>query len=125
VFFLQIFMAEHQVFVISGEYLPLGKMLRLKFNFIYDNITLIIIIPQGGNMTQALVYFSTFRSFLLVLAGTTAAGTDTSGIIVGGNHIFPPYEFLSNGKMAGFSIAKIEDRMLATSPKARRNITPA
>ena len=59
-------------------------------------------------MTQSLVFFSTCISLFLTLAGNTATAADTSRIMVGGDHQFPPYEFLENGKQTGFNIDLIQ-----------------
>jgi PAS domain S-box-containing protein len=59
-------------------------------------------------MTQSLVYFSTCITLLLALVGNTVTAADTSRIIVGGDHQFPPYEFLENGKPTGFNIDLIQ-----------------
>jgi signal transduction histidine kinase/ABC-type amino acid transport substrate-binding protein/ActR/RegA family two-component response regulator len=55
-------------------------------------------------MTQCLVRFCTWISLISLLAGNTAAATDTPVIRVGGDHKFPPYEYLDNGKPTGFNI---------------------
>lgn len=55
-------------------------------------------------MTQSLGYFGTCIALLVVLAGNAATGADSPGIIVGGDHKFPPYEFLENGQPTGFNI---------------------
>jgi two-component system sensor histidine kinase EvgS len=59
-------------------------------------------------MTQSLVYLSTCITLLLALAGNTVTAADTSRIIVGGDHQFPPYEFLDNGTPSGFNIDLIQ-----------------
>lgn len=55
-------------------------------------------------MTQSLGYFGTCIALLVVLAGNAATGADVPGIIVGGDHKFPPYEFLENGQPTGFNV---------------------
>jgi len=57
-------------------------------------------------MTRYLVhvFYGFCVALLLVLAGGSSINAHPTRIVVGGDHAFPPYEFLENGQPAGFNI---------------------
>jgi signal transduction histidine kinase/ABC-type amino acid transport substrate-binding protein/CheY-like chemotaxis protein len=55
-------------------------------------------------MTHPFVCFGTCVSLLLAIVGSIAAAVDPARIVVGGDHKFPPYEFIENGEPTGFNI---------------------
>ncbi len=55
-------------------------------------------------MARSPMSLSTCIALLIALMISTVAAADKSKIIVGGDHEFPPYEFLENGEPTGFNI---------------------